>query len=356
MARPIISVIDTSALKNNLKIIRNIVPKSHIWSVIKANAYGHGIHKIWKSLSQTDGFALLEISDAIFLRKKNFKKPILLLEGFFHSDELKIIDKYRLTIVVHSEWQIETIAKTNFSSPLNIYLKINNGMNRLGFNIKHIYKIFERLRQIKNIGMITLMSHFYFAKNKKKFALYSKNIFRIKKKIGCQCSLSSSGSILWNPNIKCDWVRPGIILYGVSPTGQWKDIAYTNLLPVMTLKSKIISIQNIESGDSIGYGAKYISKIKKRIGIVACGYADGYPRHAPNGTPVIVDDVYTNTLGAISMDMMMVDLTFCPKAKIGSNVELWGKNIKIDDIANISGTIGYELLSKIMPRVQIRIK
>ncbi|MFS2225597.1 catabolic alanine racemase DadX [Pantoea sp. B65] len=355
MSRPIVATIDTAALRQNLAIVRQAAPDSRIWSVVKANAYGHGIERVWQSLSETDGFALLNLEEAILLRERGWKKPILLLEGFFHSDELAILDRYRLTTSVHSNWQIQAIANARLSAPLDIYVKMNSGMNRLGFQPGQVHSAWQKLRALENVGEMTLMAHFAEAEKAEGIVAPMQRVELAAEGLHCHRSLANSAATLWHPHTHFDWVRPGIVLYGASPSGQWQDIAGSGLRPVMTLNSEIIAIQPLQAGDCVGYGARYQAQGQQRIGVVACGYADGYPRHAPTGTPLVVDGVRTQTLGAISMDMLMVDLTPCPQAGIGSKVELWGNTVKIDDVASAAGTVGYELMCALAPRVPVNV-
>ncbi len=355
MARPIVATIDTQALRRNLGIVRQKAPDSCVWSVVKANAYGHGIKRIWQNLSTSDGFALLNLEDAILLRESGWTKPILLLEGFFSADELALLSQYRLTTTVHSNWQVRALAQANLPAPLDVYLKVNSGMNRLGFAPEQAHTIWNTLRTLKTVGGITLMSHFAQAQNPNGVEEPMKRMRQVADdlKTPCAQSLANSSAILWHPETHCEWVRPGIMLYGISPTGRWEDIADTGLIPVMSLQSQLIAVQSLRAGEGVGYGFCYRTLHKQRVGVVACGYGDGYPRHAPSGTPIYVDNVRTITLGMVSMDMLMVDLTPCPEADVGSVVELWGKNIKVDDVAEAAGTVGYELVCGILPRVPV---
>ncbi len=356
MSRPIVATIHSAALRQNLAIARQAAPDSRIWSVVKANGYGHGIDRIWQHLSATDGFALLNLEEAILLREQGWKKPILLLEGFFHSDELALLDRYRLTTSLHSNWQIKALAQARLSAPLDIYVKVNSGMNRLGFLPEQIPNVWQKLRALENVGEMTLMSHFAEAESAEGIVEPMKQIERAAEGLECPRSLSNSAATLWHPEAHFDWVRPGIVLYGASPSGRWQDIAGTGLKPAMTLTSDIIAVQTLKAGAGLGYGYRYHAPDEQRIGIVACGYADGYPRHAPTGTPVMVDGVRTRTLGTISMDMLAVDLTPCPQAGIGSKVELWGEQIKIDEVAGSAGTVGYELMCALAPRVPVEVR
>lgn len=353
MSRPILAQLDLQALKDNLQIVRRAAPGSRVWSVVKANAYGHGIDRIWSALGATDGFALLNLEEAILLRERGWKGPILLLEGFFHAQDLPLLDKYRLTTSVHSNWQIKAIQDAKLHAPLDIYLKVNSGMNRLGFQPERVHTVWQQLRALKNVGEMTLMAHFADAEKPDGIADAMVRIEQAAEGLDCPRSLSNSAATLWHPEAHYNWVRPGIVLYGASPSGQWQDIANSGLKPVMTLRSEIIGVQTLKAGDTVGYGSRNRSAGEQRIGIVAGGYADGYPRIAPSGTPVWVDGVRTGTVGTVSMDMLAIDLTPCPQAGIGSPVELWGNEVKIDDVAAAAGTVGYELMCALASRVPV---
>lgn len=355
MSRPIVATINQQALRHNLTVVRQAAPASRVWSVVKANAYGHGIDRVREALSATDGFALLNMEEAILLREQGWKKPILLLEGFFQPEDLQLIDRYRLTTSVHSNWQIKALASASLSAPVDIYLKMNSGMNRLGFRPEQVSGAWQKLRALSNVGEMTLMAHFADAENPQGLIAPLQRVEQAAEGLNCPRSLSNSACTLWHPEAHFDWVRPGIILYGASPSGDWQDIAGNGLKPVMTLSSEIIAVQQLQAGDGVGYGYRYHASTAQRIGVVACGYADGYPRHAPTGTPVCVDGVMTQVVGAVSMDMITVDLTPCPQAGIGSSVELWGEQVKIDQVAKAAGTVGYELMCALAPRVPVTV-
>ncbi|VEA02550.1 D-amino acid dehydrogenase-Alanine racemase fusion protein [Salmonella enterica subsp. salamae] len=274
-----------------------------------------------------------------------------MLEGFFHAQDLEAYDTYRLTTCIHSNWQLKALQNARLNAPLDIYVKINSGMNRLGFQPERAQTVWQQLRAMRNVGEMTMMSHFAQADHPEGIEEAMRRIALATEGLQCSCSLSNSAATLWHPRAHYDWVRPGIILYGASPSGQWRDIANTGLKPVMTLSSEIIGVQTLSAGERVGYGGCYSVTQEQRIGIVAAGYADGYPRHAPTGTPVLVDGIRTRTVGTVSMDMLAVDLTPCPQAGIGTPVELWGKEIKVDDVASAAGTLGYELLCAVAPRV-----
>lgn len=355
MSRPIVATINQQALRHNLTVVRQAAPASRVWSVLKANAYGHGIDRVREALSATDGFALLNMEEAIQLREQGWKKPILLLEGFFQPEDLHLIDRYRLTTSVHSNWQINALASARLAAPVDIYLKMNSGMNRLGFRPEQVNGAWQKLRALSTVGEMTLMAHFADAENPQGLIAPMQRVEQAAEGLNCPRSLSNSACTLWHPEAHFDWVRPGIILYGASPSGDWQDIAGSGLKPVMTLSSEIIAVQQLQPGDGVGYGYRYHASTAQRIGVVACGYADGYPRHAPTGTPVCVDGVMTQVVGAVSMDMITVDLTPCPQAGIGSAVELWGEQVKIDQVAKAAGTVGYELMCALAPRVPVTV-
>ncbi|CNE07922.1 catabolic alanine racemase DadX [Yersinia kristensenii] len=351
MPRPISASLNLSALHHNLSLIRRHVGTAKIWSVVKANAYGHGLARIWSGLSATDGFALLDLNEAILLREQGWHGPILLLEGFFQPQDLVLLDHYRLTTSVHSDWQLEAIKAARLTAPLNIYLKFNSGMNRLGFPVGQAQAVWQWAKSLSNVGEVTLMSHFANADNLIGIDEQFTQIQQATGHIPAARCFANSAAILRNPQTHYDWVRPGIILYGASPSGDMADIAGMVLRPVMSLRSEIIAVQSLSAGQSVGYGSRYRASGAQRIGVVACGYADGYPRLAPSGTPIMVDGILTHTVGAISMDMLTVDLTSCPQAQIGSKVEIWGENVLIDQVAKAAGTVGYELMCALANRV-----
>ncbi|MBV8628841.1 MAG: alanine racemase [Paraburkholderia sp.] len=354
MPRPISATIHTAALANNLAVVRRRAPKSRIWAVVKANAYGHGLARVFPGLRATDGFGLLDLEEAVKLRELGWAGPILLLEGFFRPTDLDVIDRYSLTTAVHSDEQMRMLEMARLSKPVNIQLKMNSGMNRLGYTPERFRAAWERARACQGVGQITLMTHFSDADSERGIAYQMEAFERGAEGIAGARSLSNSAAVLWHPAAHFDWVRPGIILYGASPSGVTSAIEGTGLQPAMTLASELIAVQTLTEGHTVGYGSKFAARGAMRIGVVACGYADGYPRIAPEGTPVIVDGVLTRLVGRVSMDMITVDLTPCPTANVGSRVELWGTNLPIDDVAASCSTIGYELMCAVAQRVPVR--
>jgi alanine racemase len=364
--RPILATIHTDAFRHNLGRIRELAPQSKIWSVIKAKAYGHSLEAVFQGLESTDGFALLDIADAQWLRDHGWAGRILLLEGIFSLEELDLAIMLSCDLVIHNEQQVSWLEafKNHSGHQVNIFLKLNSGMNRLGFKPDHYRTAFHRLH---SAGYhLHHMTHFANADQVDGSPSVGEQMECFEKTIeGLQApsSLANSAAILWHRNALGDWVRPGIMLYGVSPTGVHADIVRSDLQAVMHLCSEIIDIQELKKGDYVGYGGRYQAPEDMRIGVVACGYADGYPRHAEDGTPVWVDaadakgdGVICPIVGRVSMDMLTVDLREAPNAKIGSVVELWGNEVPVDDVAQMSGTIGYELICALAERVPVAIK
>jgi len=354
MPRPVSATIHTAALANNLAVARRYAPKSKIWAVVKANAYGHGLARAFPGLRATDGFGLLDLEEAVKLRELGWAGPILLLEGFFRPTDIDLIDRYSLTTAVHSDEQLRMLEMARLSKPVNIQLKMNSGMNRLGYMPEKFRAAWERARACQGVGQITLMTHFSDADSERGIAYQMEAFERGAQGIAGARSLANSAATLWCPEAHFDWVRPGVMLYGASPSGVSAAIKDTGLQPAMTLASELIAVQTLTKGNTIGYGSTFTAREGMRIGVVACGYADGYPRVAPEGTPVIVDGIRTRIVGRVSMDMITVDLTPCPQANVGTRVELWGAQLPIDDVAQSCGTIGYELMCAVAPRVPVR--
>jgi len=354
MPRPIVATVHLDALRHNLSTVRRHAPSAHLWAVVKANAYGHGLKRMWQAFDQADGYALLNYEEAITLRDAGWQGPILLLEGFFHAEDLALLDRYRLTTAVHSAWQIEALAAVRLEAPVDVYLKLNSGMNRLGFPPEQLFAAWQQLKALPQVGTITLMSHFAVADGPEGVNQQYAVIERVGTEVPLPRCLANSAATLWHPHTHHAAVRPGIILYGASPSGVAQDIAPAGLQAGMSLSSEIIGLQQLHAGGRVGYGATYTATGPQRMGVVACGYADGYPRHAPTGTPVCVGGVMTRTLGRVSMDMLAVDLTPCPQAGIGTPVELWGAQLPVDEVAAAAGTLGYELLTAVTARVPFR--
>lgn len=344
--RPIQATINLQALKSNFTLVKKLANKSKVMAVLKANAYGHGLIEVANALEQTDGISVLNLDEAIKLREAGFNRTILLLEGFFEVNEVKVASKLGLNVTVHNQIQIDLIDQAKPINPIDIHLKINTGMNRLGFSPNEIDYLLESLNSNQYVGEITLMTHFSTADEKVGINKQLNIFTKISNNYNYDSSVANSAALIKYPESRLDWVRPGIMLYGASP---YKDISAESigLKPVMNLMSQVIAIQHINIGDSVGYGSVFRAQKSMKVGVVACGYADGYPRHASTGTPVFIDNIFTTTIGRVSMDMLYVDITNIPNIDIGSSVELWGSHVPVDEIAKHSNTVGYELLCSI---------
>ena len=365
MPRPIRATISASALAHNLTVARRHAANARIWAVIKANAYGHGVERAARALGGADGFAVLDLQEAARLRTGGATKPILLLEGFFQPGDLATLHKYALTPVIHNPEQVEILKRSKLGGELDVYLKVNSGMNRLGFGVEGLRPAYNALRAHPQVKGITLMTHFADADGpggiKAQLDWFNELVQPLEdeqrdEQRAAQRSLANSATLLRFPDALGDWVRPGIMLYGCSPfgttsadrTGQRLD-----LKPAMTLGSELIATQHLQPGERIGYGFAYEAVGEMTIGVVACGYADGYPRHAPTGTPVLVNGKRTRIVGRVSMDMICADISFLPQAGVGTPVTLWGEGLPCDEVASAAGTLSYELLCALAPRVPV---
>jgi alanine racemase len=346
--RPIKAQIDLAALHDNLQVAQKLAPQSKVMAVLKANAYGHGVLRAANAMKKTAGFAVLNIEDAITLREAGFDQTILLLEGFFDREELRLVHEYRLAAVVHQQEQLRLLLQAA-PGKLDVHLKINSGMNRLGFKPDDFPSAMSALRQAR-VSSLTLMTHFATA-DEPAGVVEQLTLFReMTAGLSHPRSLANSAALIRYPQTHGDWVRPGIMLYGASPFTD-RSGADIGVKPAMSLTSEIIAIQNLQSGETVGYGSGFRAEHSMRIGVIACGYADGYPRHAPTGTPVLVEGKRVTTAGRVSMDMICVDLGKVPEARIGSSVELWGAGLPVDEVASSAGTVGYELLCAVASRV-----
>ncbi len=349
MPRPIRAIFDLAAFRENLALTRARAPHARTWAVVKANAYGHGLARAVRALEAADGFALLDLNDAVALRDAGVAKPILLLEGTFEPDDLQVVAEHGLSIVVHDDEQIAALEAVRLPARVPVYLKLNSGMNRLGFTPARYRQVFERLARSPAVAGITLMTHFADADGTG-VAEELRRFEAAAARIEAPRSLANSAAILRYPETHFDWVRPGIMLYGCSPFAD-ESAAALGLKPVMTLAADLIAVRELRPGDRVGYGGAFVADRPMRLGVVACGYADGYPRHAPNGAPVLVNGIRTRILGRVSMDMLTVDLDPVPGAAVGSTVTLWGEGLSCDEVAAAAGTLSYELLCAMAARV-----
>ena len=361
MPRPLHATIHLDSMRHNLARAHACAPHARIWAVVKANAYGHGLERGMRGFAAADGLALIESDNALRLRELGWVKPILLLEGIFDTSDIPLLAEHNINSTVHCIEQVRMLEYTQLYRPIDVHLKMNTGMNRLGFRPEEFAAAYQRLRAIPGIRDITLMTHFAnadelehprlsIAEQVRRFRLGADGLLG-------ERSLSNSGGVLHTAELlggpfgelPSDWVRPGIMLYGGTPGG--RSARDYGLLPTMTLRSEVIGIQHLQPGDSVGYGSRFQAERAMTVGVVACGYADGYPRHAEHGTPVLVDGVPTTLVGRVSMDMMAVDLSPVANARVGSKVTLWGDGLPVDEVAQAAGTIGYELMCALAPRV-----
>ncbi|SNR83544.1 alanine racemase [Methylobacillus rhizosphaerae] len=354
--RAITATLNLTALRHNLQLVRQLAPATRIMAVVKADAYGHGLLRSVPGLEEADGFAVLRLSEALTLREAGYSQVLLLLEGVFCADELHAAAEHGISIVVHNESQLAMLeAKAgSISRPVSVFLKMNSGMNRLGFRPAEYRQAWQRLRDCTAVAEISLMTHFATADDERGITVQLEAFDTAAGALPGAVSLANSAAILRFPEAHRDWVRPGIMLYGASPVAGQGATSF-GLRPAMRLTSEVIAIQTLEAGESLGYGSRFTATETIRIAVVACGYADGYPRHAPTGTPIAIDGQLSRTLGRVSMDMLFADVSHLPAARVGSEVELWGDTVSVDAVAEASGTVGYELLCAVAPRVPFKV-
>jgi len=352
MTRPIRARIDLAALRQNHAVARAHAGDARIWSVVKADAYGHGLLGVALALADTtDGFALIELDGAIALRSAGIRQPILMLEGFYDVEELPAFAEYGLTTVIHSRAQAEAFCSAPLPCKLPVYLKLNTGMNRLGLNPDEVPAVREMIDRSRLAASVTLMTHFADADGPRGVDWQLHAMAQMTG--GGQRSLANSAGLLRHEAARGDWVRPGIMLYGSSPFPE-QSAADLGLRPVMTLESELIAVRDIATGARVGYGGTFTAEKPMTIGVVACGYADGYPRHAPSGTPVLVAGQRCGIVGRVSMDKLCVDLGELPqKVGAGETAILWGEGLPADEVAAAAGTISYELFCALNARVPV---
>jgi len=367
MPRPIEAIVHTEALAHNLRRARRAAPQSRVWAVVKANAYGHGIERAYAGLSGADGFALLDLDEAQRVRSLGWRGPILLLEGCFEPRDLELCSRLDLWHTVHHEAQIDMLAAHKTNAPHRVFLKMNSGMNRLGFRPSAYRAAWQRLSGLTQVDEITLMTHFADADGDGGVDAQLAAFEAATRELPGERSLSNSAATLRfagtdgaAARVAADWVRPGIMVYGSAPDYPAHDASLWELQPAMTLRAKLIALQQLQRGDRVGYGGGFTAEAAMRIGVVACGYADGYPRVAPTGTPVLVGGVRTRTIGRVSMDMIAVDLAPVPDAALGAEVTLWGNGpggsvLSVDEVARAAGTVGYELMCALAQRVPVSV-
>jgi len=350
--RPIQARISIGAMAHNLRVARSHAGAARVFAVVKANAYGHGLSRARRALAAADGFAVLTLEEAANLRLMGVDQPILLLEGFFGADEIATCAELDLWPVLHHPAHLDWLQQQPPARPLQIFLKFDSGMHRLGFPLADHAAIVARARSLSAVAGVTLMTHFAQADETAGVDWQLHPFLRELSAYGLPWSSANSAALLRYPETHGAWARPGLMLYGASP---FADLSaeQLGLRPAMTLQSEIISVQTLQAGEGVGYGQLFRADRPMRVGVVACGYADGYPRHALTGTPVLVDGGLSRTLGRVSMDMLCVDLAECPVAGVGSRVVLWGEGLPVDTVAAAAGTSSYELLCALAARVPV---
>jgi len=354
MSRAAIATIDLGALKHNLSIVRKNAPYSKILAVIKANAYGHGLETMARALTEADGFAVAHFEEAIAIREIYKDKPVVLLQGFADEIELALLLSLSIEPVIHSFYQIDILEKSELTDTTSVWLKVDTGMNRLGFAHADMLTAWQRLNAIESLkDRVKIMSHFANADDKNHPGTDDQiSLFQIlTKECNAEKSLANSSGLLHWPESQLDWVRPGIMLYGVSPFKNELEDNF-DLMPVMTLKSRIIAINQIEKDEAIGYGHIWKAKKNTSIAVVGIGYGDGYPRHIKENTPVLINNTRYQIVGRVSMDMICVELNDDYKINVGDEVVLWGEGLPVEEIAIQAGTIAYELLCHVTARVK----
>jgi alanine racemase len=369
MPRPIQATIHTQALRHNVERARRAAPDARVWAVVKANAYGHGIARAFEGLRGADGFALLDLDEAQRVRDLGWRGPILLLEGVFEQRDLELCSRLALWHTVHCDAQIDMLATHKTHSPHRVFLKMNSGMNRLGFTPGQYRAAWMRLDALPQVDEISLMTHFSDADGPKGIAAQMALFNTATRDLPGERTVANSAATLRHMGGEgcidalaqpSDWVRPGIAIYGSSPDFPDHSAQDWDLQPAMSLTAKLLAVQDLQPGDSVGYGSSFVADKPMRLGVVACGYADGYPRLCPTGTPVLVDGVPSRTVGRVSMDMITVDLGPVQQAGVeagpGTEVTLWGRAangtvLPIDEVAKTAGTVGYELMCALAQRV-----
>ncbi|MGQ7959613.1 alanine racemase [Pseudomonas sp. SP16.1] len=354
--RPLVAIIDLAAILHNYALAGRCAPGRRAFAVVKANAYGHGVREVVTALHQVaDGFAVASLEEAAEVRAMHGEARILLLEGCFEASEYPIAAQLGLDLVVQNAAQAKALLASELSRPLNVWLKLDSGMHRLGFDAAALRDWHARLQGAEQVAELNLLSHFACA-DERGHPLTEQQVERFLELLEldfAQRSLANSAAVLTVPAAHMDWLRPGIMLYGATPFADL-SAGELGLKPSMTLAARIIAVREVAAGESVGYGAAWVAARPSRIATVSCGYADGYPRHAPSGTPVLVEGRRAPLAGRVSMDMLAVDITDLPEAGIDSPVELWGANLPVDEVAQACGSIGYELLTKVTARVPRR--
>ncbi|MCF0252811.1 MAG: alanine racemase [Duodenibacillus sp.] len=357
MPRPIVLQINKGALRRNLARMREAARGRFLWAVVKADAYGHGLLNALDAFAEADGLCTIEVRDAVLFRENGWRKPVLMLEGFFDASDVRGLEAYGIETNVHSLWQVEMLEAMAPFKRLQVRVKVNSGMNRLGFPPAEAPAVKRRLEAVAGVEVLGYVTHFANAEPTAPAdgpMPASRQIARLgalaAEPGGC---FANSAAAIFQAADLGGAVRAGITLYGASPDGN-VSAAELGIEPAMTLKARIIAVQELAPGEPVGYGSRWTASRPSRVAVVACGYADGYPRRTPDGAPVWVEGRRAVIAGSPSMDMLGIDVTDVPGAEVGSWVELWGPHVTVDELAAHVGTIGYELLCSVMERVPVQ--
>ncbi len=348
--------VDLSALQHNFQLLQAKAPNSKLMAVVKANGYGHGLRHVATHVPNADSFGVARIEEALQLRACGVVKPILLLEGFYNASDLPVLVTNNIQTVVHCEEQLAALEQASLDAPVVVWLKIDSGMHRLGVRPEQFSSFAARLGACENVAKpLRYISHFGCADELDSSTTPQQIDQFLSLTQGSQGerSLAASAGLLAWPDSHLEWVRPGIIMYGVSPFGD-KTAGELGYKPVMTLKSHLIAVREVKTGESVGYGAAWTSQRDTKVGVIAIGYGDGYPRMAPNGTPVMVNGRKVPIAGRVSMDMLTVDLGPNASDVVGDEAILWGEALPVEEVAQHIGTIAYELVTKLTPRVEMQ--
>lgn len=354
MGRTTRALISRSALAHNLARVREAAPGARVMAVVKADGYGHGLGEVAAVLAGADAFAVSCLAEALALRAAGVRAPVVALQGFGNSAEIAALAEARVEAVVHAAWQLEALAQADPGRPLRVWLKIDTGMGRLGFPPADAPAAWRALRACPAVtGEIRLMTHMANADDPDDGATAAQLArFRAATEgLAGERSLANSGALLAFPESQAEWVRPGIMLYGISPFGT-RSAGSLGLRPAMRLETRLIAVNRRGAGDRVGYGGEWVCPEPMAVGVAAVGYGDGYPRHAPAGTPVRVAGREVPLIGRVSMDLITLDLRAAPQAAPGDPVLLWGEDLAVERIAAAAGTIAYELVCAVAGRVE----
>lgn len=347
------AIINLRALEHNFSVVKHLAPKAKIIAMVKSNAYGHGLLQVAHTLKQADAFGVARLREALHLREAAVTQDIVLMPGFLRADQLPIISVNNIQAVVHNSEQVSMLEQVDLANPINVWLKVDTGMGRLGFNLDQAVIMDQRLHNCKNVDCVRYMTHFAsvddidHATNKLQF----QRLAAAQQKLSGDWTAAKSAAVVAFDETQFQWVRPGIMLYGVTPVGH-QSTQECNLQPVMTLQAPIISVRTLAKGEPVGYGSTYVCPETMPVAVVGIGYGDGYPRHAAQGTPVLVNGQLAPRIGRVCMDMFMIDLRGIDNVKIGDVVTLWGEGLPAEIVASHAETIAYELFCSVTKRVK----